>query len=111
MVQIRRLSKDKIGAEQMGCLFYLMTVLMELCRKLLLRYQISVTIEPAQKAHILRFRCSVESGDDGIPYREKNRQVRLEMIRAMEKGVQAFGHRVKRLPEQDRSVISIAVMR
>lgn len=109
-VQIRRISKDGIGAEQMSYLFYLMHLMMELCRKLLLHYQISVTIGPAQKAHILRFHCGVgEAG--GIPYREKSRQVRAEMIRASERGMEALGYRAKILPGEDQFSISIAVMR
>ncbi len=109
-VQICRVIKDRIGAEQMSYLFYLMHLMLELCRKLLLRYQIRVTIEPVQKAYILRFRCDT-GGAEGMLYREKNRQVRAEMIRASEKAMDALGYRAQILPREDRFSISIAVMR
>ncbi len=108
-VRIRRSSKDRIDAEQMSYLFYLMYLMLELCRKLLLRYQIGVTIESAQKAYILRFHCG--AGGEEIRYREKNRQVRAEMIRALERAMEALGYRAQILPGEDRFSISIAVMR
>lgn len=110
-VQIRREAAGRIGPGQMSCLFYLLHLLLELCRRILFHYQISVSIEPAQNAQVLKFRCEVRRADDGIVYRENNPTMRAEMIRAVEKGMEALADRIRILPGEDSLSIGIAVIR
>ncbi len=110
-VQIRRNPSCKPGTEQMCCLIFLMTILMRLCRELLLQYEITVIIDTARDAEVLKFSCVVKDEGDGIPYREKNGALRAEMIRALGKMVMAFGDRVKILPRENKYVLNLAVRR
>lgn len=111
--QIRNVSGETIRPEQMKKITYILQLLRRVCGELLYHYDIRILIEAVKKAYILRFLCVL----DDVPteenmdklFRVKEKEVRDALIRAAEKGVEAFHFHAVMLNRDKNVVINIAI--
>lgn len=113
-----RLKKDPletIDPNRMNEITYILRVICGLCRDLQHEYQISVVIEAAEKAYILRIKFQIETDADGNAKKKlcrvKDDALRRELIRATEIGVDSFGYKSVLLKKGQEDILNIAIPR
>lgn len=113
--QMRNASGEVVHPDQMKKITYILQLLRRVCGELLYHYDISVVIEAVKKAYILRFLCKL----DAIPneenmeklFRIQNKEVRDDLIKAAEKGVEAFAFRSVMMTKENDVIVNIAIPR
>lgn len=111
--QMKNICREPIQSEQLNEIAYILMLCIGYCKAVFKRYDAKVRIEDAQKAFILRMRCTLfrdwTKEDKPILYREKDAKVRNILYKATERAVDAFGYKAVMLQKDDDIIINIAV--
>lgn len=115
LLQINNVSKEKIKPDQMKKITYIVQLFRRACGEILYHYEMSVKIEAAEKAYVLRMKCTLDEAPsdqnrDSL-FREKNSQVREVLTKATELAIDAFGFKTVVLNKEKDVFINIAIPR
>lgn len=113
LFRMRRTSDEPIEQEKMNEIAYILRLLTGICKDLLMTYDISAILETTEKAYILRVRYRIAKDADGNvserALRVKNPELRKNICRATELGIDALGYKVITLNKGTDDILNIAI--
>lgn len=114
-MKVRNMADEPIEPDEMKKITYILQLLRRLCGEILYHYEMNVVIESVNKAYILRFMCVLDEAPDE-ENSEKNvsdtrKEVRDALIKATQKGVDAFAFRSVVINKGKDLIINIAIPR
>ncbi len=111
--EIKNNCKEPVIPEQMAEISYILTLCIGCCKAVLKRYDMKIRIEEAEKAYILRLRCTLfrdwTKADKPILYRERSEAVRKRLCAATGQALDAFGYQSVQRQKGDDTVSNIAI--
>ncbi len=111
--QIKNNCKEPMSPEQLGEISYILTLCIGCCKAVLKRYDMKVRIEEAEKAYILRLRCTFfrdwTKADKPVLYRERSEAVRKRLCAATGQAIDAFGYQSVQREKGDDTISNIAI--